>query len=471
MLGRKEIRKVFRKTETVPFKGKKLAVWSRGYWVIQATLVAIPFRLFYSKFEIAGWENVPQDKPVLFAISHRNAFMDSLGVVNTKSTQVWQLARGDAFGKKIMADLFYFFHMLPLWRERDGVDTKTMNQPTFDACADILAKNGMVGIYPEGNCINEEHIRPLKKGICRIAFMAEERYDYELDVHIIPVGVSYSDAENFKKWQLLQFGEPILLKKYSDLHRSNPALAINQLKEEIEHGMKQVILHVEHSHYHQDIVNMARFYAREDVLAQGIKYGPATKMKAEKAAAAKLEHLRHSDHEAMKALVHAFHAYTRLLKEFNFRENTFDPARQHPFTVTIMGLYFVCFFPVFIYGLLVNYIPMKITETIVAKKIKERIFISSIKYVVGIFLFPLWHFILMLLVWISLGSLVSALVFLISFPISGNIAWYYRLDFKKWISVLRFKKRIRSRDQALMELVDRRDKLITAIRTIETDSF
>ncbi|MEZ5013862.1 MAG: hypothetical protein R2794_06185 [Chitinophagales bacterium] len=85
MLGRKEIVRFFKKHRNITFKGKKLPVWSRYYWIVQATLIGIPYRFYYSKFAINGFENIPDGKPVLFAISHRNAFMDPLAFVNTKS--------------------------------------------------------------------------------------------------------------------------------------------------------------------------------------------------------------------------------------------------------------------------------------------------------------------------------------------------------------------------------------------------
>ena len=238
-MDKRLLRRLFEKQNPIPFRDTTLHTYTKGYWTVQPFLIGIPYKYYYSKYEVAGWEQVPTDKPVIFAISHRNAFMDSLAFVNCKGTQVWQLARGDAFNNPMMKKLFIFFHMLPLWRERDGVDTKNMNQPTFEACADILYNNGMVGIYPEGNCINEEHIRPLKKGICLIAFLAAEKYQFQPDIHIIPVGVMYSGAEKFKHTQLLNFGKPILLKEYYEQYRSAPAQTINILKDDIEKAMKE----------------------------------------------------------------------------------------------------------------------------------------------------------------------------------------------------------------------------------------
>ena len=42
-------------------------------------------------------------------------------------------------------------YMLPIYRQRDGVDTIKMNQKTFNKCYDILNQNGNIIIFPEGN--------------------------------------------------------------------------------------------------------------------------------------------------------------------------------------------------------------------------------------------------------------------------------------------------------------------------------
>lgn len=445
------LKRIFEKQEGIPFRGTTIYPYTKGYWLVQPPLIGWFYKYYYNAFEIAGWENVPTDKPVLFAISHRNAFMDSLAFVNTKGTQVWQLARGDAFKKPAMRNLFQFFHMLPLWRERDGVDTKAMNQPTFEACADLLYHNAMVGIYPEGNCVNEEHIRPLKKGICRIAFLAAEKYNFDIDVHIIPVGVVYTGADKFKQWQLINFGKPILLKDYFDQYRANQAQGINILKDHIESAMKQVATHVEHGPLHHDIVDMSVFYGRHKVLSEGVTYKPSTKFKAEKSIVPALEKCNREEHDKMKQLVHDFHAYRDALKRYNFRENTFDKNRHHPFARLAMALYFIFFAPIFLYGALINYIPYTVPHRFAKKKIKQRIFVSSAQYVIGLLFYPLYYFILFVLVWMLLGSIISGLIFLVSFPISGNIAFYYRRDWKKWWSAWRFRRLPESERNALTE--------------------
>ena len=69
--------------------------------------------------------------------------------------------------------------MLPIYRQRDGVDTIKMNEKTFDKCFDILANKGNLIIFPEGNHNYQKTLRPFKKGIARIALGAAEKYDFK----------------------------------------------------------------------------------------------------------------------------------------------------------------------------------------------------------------------------------------------------------------------------------------------------
>ncbi|MBK9554322.1 MAG: hypothetical protein IPO47_00555 [Bacteroidetes bacterium] len=70
----------------------------------------------------------------------------------------------------------------------------------------------------------------------------------------------------------------------------------------------------------------------------------------------------------------------------------------------------------------------------------------------------------MLIVWSMLGSLLSALIFLVAFPISGNIAFYYWYDFKKWWSVIRFK---RMSEENKAQLTFQREKLFNTLSNLQ----
>lgn len=460
-----------RKHESVPFMNRKMLVWNRWYWVVQPPLVTIPYNIYHAKFQKLNWEKVPQNKPVIFAQTHRNAFMDSLACVGTESSQVTQLARGDAFSNKFFAPIFYFFHMLPIWRDRDDPDgdNQKKNDITFNTCYDLLAKNAIIGIYPEGDCVNENFVRPLKKGICRLAFGAEERYNFSLDIQIVPVGVTYTAASKFKKWALINFGDPIPVKEYIEIYQKNKALAINKLKERIEQAMKTIVLHIEKTPYYETKEKAAQIYARETILSEGRIYEPISKFLEEKKILQTLEVGEKENPNSLATLKELIGSYENLLMSLNFKENTFDKDKHHPLSIIFMLIYFIICFPIFIYGVLVNYIPYIIPQRLADKHIKQKIFHSSFKYVVGFPIMMSFYLIYFIAIWIVLGSILSAVIFLISFPIAGHIAFYYWYDLKKWRSILKFRRLKKNGNHSIIELIEKRTMLIQTLKNFQTE--
>jgi hypothetical protein len=61
-------------------------------------------------------------------------------------------------------------------------------------------------IFSEGRCINDWHLRPLRKGTARLATRAWER---GLDVTVLPLGFNYSPFRKWGKTVHLNFGTPL----------------------------------------------------------------------------------------------------------------------------------------------------------------------------------------------------------------------------------------------------------------------
>lgn len=96
--------------------------------------------------------------------------------------------------------------MLPVYRISEGAENLEHNYTTFSSCIDIFKKNGIVLIFSEGRCINEWHLRPLKKGTARLAITA---WQQGIPLKIIPLGINYSSFRLFGKNVILNFGEII----------------------------------------------------------------------------------------------------------------------------------------------------------------------------------------------------------------------------------------------------------------------
>lgn len=96
--------------------------------------------------------------------------------------------------------------MLPVYRITEGVENLENNYDTFDQVQEFLSQNKTVLIFSEGRCINEWHLRPLKKGTARIAISAWKK---GTPVRVVPVGINYSNFRNLGKRLDLRFGNTI----------------------------------------------------------------------------------------------------------------------------------------------------------------------------------------------------------------------------------------------------------------------
>lgn len=144
--------------------------------------------------------------PLLLACNHPNSFLDAVILDVLFEQPVWSLARGDAFKGNLISRVLAALKILPVYRTSEGVENLAENYKTFDACIQIFRQNGIILIFSEGKCINEWHLRPLKKGTARLAIKAWEE---NIPLRVLPVGINYSSFKRFGKNIILNFGEII----------------------------------------------------------------------------------------------------------------------------------------------------------------------------------------------------------------------------------------------------------------------
>ena len=143
---------------------------------------------------------------MLIAANHPNSFLDAILLCALFKHPIYSLARGDAFKNKLVHKIFLSLNMFPVYRVSEGVENLEENYKTFDECIEVFKKDGIVLIFSEGKCINEWHLRPLKKGTARLAITAWEQ---GIPLKVIPLGINYHSFKSFGKNIFLNFGNYI----------------------------------------------------------------------------------------------------------------------------------------------------------------------------------------------------------------------------------------------------------------------
>jgi len=178
--------------------------------------------------------------PLLIAANHPNSFLDAIIVGSLFRSPVYSLARGDAFAGKFITKILRSFNMLPVYRVSEGVENLEHNYTTFDACENLFKANKIVLIFSEGRCINEWHLRPLKKGTARLALNAWEN---NIPLKVLPLGINYSSFRFFGKNVFLNFGSIITKNNFSNSISFGRFL--NEFNENLNEQLEKLVCEVD----------------------------------------------------------------------------------------------------------------------------------------------------------------------------------------------------------------------------------
>ena len=298
----------------MPTSRENIEKWSWKYWLLRHYQDFI-FRLYF-KTEIVGLEKLPPNTTLIFAPNHQNALMDALGMLSLYPN--WQpifLARADIFKKPLVIKILTFLKIMPVYRIRDGFENLSLNDEIFLKTMDVLNnKNGLI-ILPEGNHAGFKRLRQLKKGIARIAFQAEDASNGTLNIHIVPVGLEYSNYVRFHSKFLIRIGQPFEVSKYLDLYHQNKALAYNALIAELEQGMKKEMIHIKDEEHYDAYITLCDLFTERFIKNRKLPKTQNQKFLIDKDLVTKLDDLKEANATKFVDLMAKADKYNALLNE------------------------------------------------------------------------------------------------------------------------------------------------------------
>ena len=408
-----------------------------GYWFKNWTLnykigygiVRLGLRTFYNKFEISGLDKIPKNAGVLFAINHQNAFMDPIVLSSQLHKNAYYLARADIFKKKFANKILRSIYMLPIYRQRDGVNTIEKNESTFDECFDVLHNNGCILIFPEGNHNNQKRLRPLKKGISRIGLGAGKKYDYIKPIYVVPVGLDYSNHTNMGANLLINIADPIDLSSYYQTFEKDPNTAITALMSEIQTELESVLLNIKSENYSTYISVIALLKNHF-----GSKFNLVDNLTEQQKLVAKLEKLEIESSSKFQEIEKLCSSISIFLEENKLRPIHLMLGGSI-YIAFLKVLLLMLFLPLHLIGLISNYIPYKIPVLFVEKKVNDPHFHSSIKMSMGVILFILCWSIQTILVSLLFGWKISG-IYVISLPMLAMLNYRWLIHFKKTMGLI-----------------------------------
>ena len=395
-------------------------------YAIVKSVAKMAFTLFYRKIHVDGRENVPDGGRLIFVANHQNALMDALSIIFFSNYQPVFLARADLFKNPLVAKVLNFLKILPVYRFRDGVENMGQNEDTFRMTSEVLASGGCIGIMPEGNHGDRKRLRILKKGVFRIAFGAEEAYDFSLSVRIVPVGIDFSNTRRLMEELTVNFGKPLSVSDYFKLYSQHPQKGINAMKDDLSSSLSDLMIDIkDESNYREDelLVETGSRMLRKSLSGSIAGKRPCSELK--RIFLLSLYQYFEGNPEKADELRADAGRLNELLDKWNISADVVTGGRN-PALLPLLICRGLCF-PVFVAGFMVHILPYLIIG-FALKKVKDPQFISSVKYVLGLILVPLNYILLFSLLLSFLTPLLAGIA-VFAMPLSGIAAYgCYRMS-------------------------------------------
>ncbi len=415
----------------------KYEKWSLGYWCLKKYVTFADW-LIHKKIITTGKEKIPKNKPILFAPNHQNALSDPMAVLLHTSYQPVWLARADIFKSKTVSVILRFLKIMPVYRLRDGKENLAKNDQTFSDSIKVLENNFALALFPEAAHSGKRQMLVHKKAVPRIVFMAEEKANYSLDIQIIPTGIYYSHYWKFNRYVIVNFGEPIPAKDYLEEYKTNPNSATLSLRKTIADSILPLIVNINSKKYYTEFEKIREMYGRYFLKRQKQKYSLLNLFKSDQKLAENLDKLEAEKPEEVEKLILQLKEYQSSIEKHKLRSWVVEKRKNNFLKVIGSRLMLLIGLPVFIYGFLLNAIPFFTIDRLIRKKVKDWTFWSSFSLVAGIVLFPVIYIVELLALGWLLPSIWLKLLFLISIPFMGKIAFNWYILLRKITGRIRF---------------------------------
>jgi 1-acyl-sn-glycerol-3-phosphate acyltransferase len=402
-------------------------------------------RLFFRRIEIVGLENVPLDRPVIFAANHPNGLVDPLLILCFAPRAVSLLAKAPLFRYPIIGYFVRALDSIPVYRKQDK--TTGSNQETFARARDVLHRGGSIAIFPEGTTHSDPRLRELKTGVSRIALGAQME-----SIAIVPTGIYYTAKQTFRSETLVCFGPSIELKPAAIGEDGDPAAdAVLALTAEIEKELTGLTLQAD-SHAALELIGRA-----ERIFSAGAPQALASELDLRRRFVDGYHYLRERDPERLEHLASAVRQF-----ESELGGARLDPeklaARVEPIAVVRVLL----LFPLALIGAAIHYPTYRLVGALSSRfSAGADEMTATIKFIAALAFYPL--------TWLAIALLIGGipgLIVIIVLPLLGYVALQVFEELDEVIGGARALVRRRTRERLVAHRQLIRDQILAVADTI-----
>lgn len=419
----------------------------------------------YYRIDIKGLDKIPKNKPFILAPNHSNGFVDPVILPVYLSQKVRFFARGDVFKGKVAKWILNQMNASPMYRMQEGFAEIKKNDKSFEECRTLLSANKAILIFPEGLCVQQRRIQPLKKGLSRIAFQTLESIDYSKDILVIPAGLNYQSAPRFRSKVFLDVGEPISIKAYEEKYKLDKVRTINEFTKTLEEKMKKTAYHINNPENDSLVANMEELYTHQLLKDKGLN---SSQLKNHPLASTEIIEMVNVLDEKKPELVSQLKAkldsYVKLLNSNKLRDHL---LREESINKMNFGTFFLEYLiiylgmPVYLIGLLLNYPPYYLAKKFANKKVKKNEFYASFRVNLSLIFWTIWFFAMLLPVALVFRNWLLLGMFALTVCVTGIFVIKFYSIMKKIFGRWRLLRMVRKDKKTVEQLMNERNEVMS----------
>lgn len=346
-------------------------------------LLRYPLSLFYPR---RAYVNQPKNYfgRTIFVGNHAASFMDPLVVGVLQKPIFFFMTRSDVF-TPVLKPILWLAHMLPIYRQHDGEDTKSKNEETFRKCNAVLKSGRNLLIYGEGftDDVFIRRLKPVKKGAARIGFGALEACNWEQKIYMAAIGINYADPNAFGTELLISNSEKFCLNDYKEAYLENPSKVISDVTKRIEIDLQEQIAHVNELDwvfFHEHVMRLLRVGMHPSDVDLSIPL--KKRWENSRKLALWMNDQQLNERAELVQLKSDLESYFSEIKRMKTTEKAvFTLADKNGKSPSM--LVYALFSPFLLLGILHCYLPYRFVKNFVEKTFKRSVFWSSVKMMLG----------------------------------------------------------------------------------------
>ena len=339
----------------------------------------------YLEIKGIGLKKIPKEGALMVAATHPNSFLDAIIIACLIDRPLHFLARSDVFSAKWADKILRSLNLIPIYRMQEGHKNLSRNDDTFRECHRILEEGGAILIFVEGLSLIDFKLRPLKKGLARIAFGFADKNDFKLNCAILPLSLNYDRPKDFRSKVNIGVGQVQYILDYQENFETNANSSFEILNAILSKELAEQTIQVEAKNYmvYKALAELDSCFEQNSLNRKILIANQISKVDLENG-------------ECLIELNTVVQKAFDILKrnKLNFRKLKSNVGVSFKDVALIIAVA-----PLALFALFFNLLPFLIAKVVTDKKVKLVEFYSSVRFVLGTILWLVWTLILTIIIW------------------------------------------------------------------------